>query len=1022
MGGYIFNTLNENSQYLDGLENKLDEIEMKYNIIRSEKNKNDINKKIEIEKLKKDLKESLKNVNKINMTESAGEKTQNLIIKCKILFAKIHKDQNMLQDSLVELESVLNYIIDEKEKKKIKNKIKKLKEKIYDFSSNKIFIKNTTNCKSIKKLLKNGACMDKISSFYDIQNLDDIPYYINFITKNNIINELEILNTLKQMMYENFKDKVLKYNIDSSCGIQAISHMISSENDYLLKNLLNDVLKLIIDNPLIFEHHIYFIKIILENPHVKTIELHDLENILKILNKQLNQIKIQDYPDEKNTDYITNKVFLYVKSVSKILDLISNITTDNIRMHINAELHKELKKILKSLQSKMKNISVINFQLKYALQSLIRVNDGVPFIGNLFNRFNLMFKVASNLQDVILKKNPIKLLDYSNYSIYKECVEFEKKEVWFEQCRKLEIFFNYGHLDYLEAEVRNRLKEAKINSNYFFYIILEFINEYDRIIKFFSIRNLINKNIKEIEEYHNQIIDFLYFLLIEILENPNFKDETKKIHIVYLLINFFFKSKAHLSSFLEIKSNNNYNSSYSNDLFEKELDDEKINCVINESDNMINYFEIIENSLNFLSEKIDKILIIKNNILKNPISSIKDSLNISKKIKNICSNETEYIKQFFTNKDAHWKLKLYYHHYKRVKCIEENDFLIEKNKLFIPRRGSFNRHDNDKNQFDILNHIKTKFLKSTKKVLILIGVSGVGKSTFTQFLENHLIKNRFNDYIPFYINLTSIADPINKIIKNFFAYIKLYNEIQELYNSKILFILDGFDEINNLNNIYNNNDFKSFRNSKLIISCREEYFDLININKNYMQIFSPNNRDDLVDICYLREFTNENKQDFIKKYLNLYQSSNDFKNWDVNKITNKLKEFDPKEEFSTVPFYLHLLCKSIPFLSKTGNLRKFQLYECFLKEWFKKEYIRIKNLKWPKNKEQEIFSNQSDEKSIKELMDFSENLAVTFFEHSYLTYSYEKVNSINNETSLFQKFFIKDTKTEIFRKSVPLIY
>jgi len=190
-------------------------------------------------------------------------------------------------------------------------------------------------------------------------------------------------------------------------------------------------------------------------------------------------------------------------------------------------------------------------------------------------------------------------------------------------------------------------------------------------------------------------------------------------------------------------------------------------------------------------------------------------------------------------------------------------------------------------------------------------------------LENETFRNNLLDYIPIWINLTRIKDPINSLIKEFFyddnSFIK--EELEEIKGEKILFILDGFDEINIMQNIYDNNKLNEFSKSKVLINCGEEYFDSINVNLNYTHIFSPNKNRDLLQLYYLREFNKNDKEIFIDKILKLKEKikDNNFLDWNKDKILKEFNNIDNKSEYSNNPFNLNLLCSIIPKLKNIKN-------------------------------------------------------------------------------------------------------
>ncbi|CAG8710031.1 9426_t:CDS:1, partial [Gigaspora rosea] len=119
-----------------------------------------------------------------------------------------------------------------------------------------------------------------------------------------------------------------------------------------------------------------------------------------------------------------------------------------------------------------------------------------------------------------------------------------------------------------------------------------------------------------------------------------------------------------------------------------------------------------------------------------------------------------------------------------------------------------------------------------KKVLLLLGSGGTGKSTFNRYLTRRLwecAKNDMTQSIPLFIALAPLEGLINENRDFIEAYLQergnlSSDQIKELRNRKFVFILDGYDEIaERERHCYDSNMFTEWKNAKIIISCRPEY-------------------------------------------------------------------------------------------------------------------------------------------------------------------------------------------------------
>lgn len=163
----------------------------------------------------------------------------------------------------------------------------------------------------------------------------------------------------------------------------------------------------------------------------------------------------------------------------------------------------------------------------------------------------------------------------------------------------------------------------------------------------------------------------------------------------------------------------------------------------------------------------------------------------------------------------------------------------EELQYYVPAKAC-HLNDNEKT-FEIGEYVLQMFLKSEQKVLLLLGDSGIGKTTFLHHLALHLQKNKSaNNEVVLYIPLgsyNSLTTP--NLIETHLRRLGLSDvQIQHLKRfHKFIILLDGVDEndkgsFQNIYVLYNLEEW----DAQYIVGCRSNY--LINA-QNYKLLFYP---------------------------------------------------------------------------------------------------------------------------------------------------------------------------------------
>ncbi|KAF9927192.1 hypothetical protein FBU30_003438 [Linnemannia zychae] len=162
------------------------------------------------------------------------------------------------------------------------------------------------------------------------------------------------------------------------------------------------------------------------------------------------------------------------------------------------------------------------------------------------------------------------------------------------------------------------------------------------------------------------------------------------------------------------------------------------------------------------------------------------------------------------------------------------------------------------------------FLISNRRVLLILGDTGSGKTISCLHLEHKLWSNyREGDRIPLYIDLSSIRTPGRLIQSHLDNFDHLNDSIRLLYKHRFVLICDGYDRRRSSLNLYEHNNLSS-RNDKLIITCRKAF-----LPKGYDNYFLPKKSDPYSDISqrdlYQEEtialLTKDDIQTFIGNYI-----------------------------------------------------------------------------------------------------------------------------------------------------------
>ncbi|ETO05269.1 NB-ARC domain-containing protein [Reticulomyxa filosa] len=295
----------------------------------------------------------------------------------------------------------------------------------------------------------------------------------------------------------------------------------------------------------------------------------------------------------------------------------------------------------------------------------------------------------------------------------------------------------------------------------------------------------------------------------------------------------------------------------------------------------------------------------------------------------------------------------------RKQEMEEDITIPQALETYIPLQANKYQHvdgeDNQKNDtFDCHQHA-IEFLEEKKseqhqrKVMVIQGKSGSGKSIFCRHLEETLWNNYINDSkqpIPVYVsfpkvyNIKNEREIILQVLQGKHISKESINAIRERVS--FIFIMDGFDEIFDKYNQSDNNDqyfYDRFHlnqwNAKVIVTCRSKVLNDEDIKTTLIGVNQSQNI--TTSMMYLWPFTKQQIYNYIEKFATMKSKNNKNNDWTPKKYQETLNNYPNLQKMIEEPFLLQLILTVLPSLVKQygagSKISKAQVYEVFNDQW-----------------------------------------------------------------------------------------
>ncbi|KAG0021803.1 hypothetical protein BGZ80_001682 [Entomortierella chlamydospora] len=341
--------------------------------------------------------------------------------------------------------------------------------------------------------------------------------------------------------------------------------------------------------------------------------------------------------------------------------------------------------------------------------------------------------------------------------------------------------------------------------------------------------------------------------------------------------------------------------------------------------------------------------------------------------------------------------------------------------IYISPRAKANPRATD--DFDLASRVQ-EFLESKRKVFLVLGDSGTGKSTFNRALEISLWdKYNTDGRIPLFISLPTIEKPERDLVAERLRQANFTeSQIRELkLHREFILICDGYDEIQETRNLYRSNQFNQTGGWRvqMLITCRTEYN-----GADYRDCFQPTERNiggdsELFQEATIMPFNEGQIQDYIVQYVSLRKPT-----WGCDDYQQALKQIRNLRDLVKNPFLLKLALEVLPRMFSTNSqfstarITRLHLYDEFVAQWIERGKIRLR----------EIDLSSRDKEAFKEMEDlgFGEHGIAYLKELVTAIYDNQSGNPVVNyleyrdRKTWKEEFFSDRDGKNLLREAIPL--
>ncbi|KAG0286236.1 WD repeat-containing protein 38 [Linnemannia gamsii] len=346
-------------------------------------------------------------------------------------------------------------------------------------------------------------------------------------------------------------------------------------------------------------------------------------------------------------------------------------------------------------------------------------------------------------------------------------------------------------------------------------------------------------------------------------------------------------------------------------------------------------------------------------------------------------------------------------------------------RIFIPPMAKANLQARDDALFPLIDKVQ-EFLVSEREVMLILGDSGAGKSTYNRHLEHKLWTEYYEGGpIPLYIHLSTIDNPAQDMIEKQLQILDIPDDhIQELKELRqFILICDGYDESQLTANLHKANCLNQLGEwrAKMIISCRSQFLD-----SDYLDRFVPETtnhhkaiRMDLFQEAVITPFSESQVKDYVEQYVPLEPRI-----WVTEDYMRMLTKIPNLMDLVRNPFLLTLALEVLPAITKqkedfsTIRITRVHLYDIFVVHWLNVNKQRLES-NTLSAEDRIVYDHLLDAGFIYMGIDYSTRLASAIFEKQDGNPLVQYIH-VQDQNTWKAKFFGMDPEVRLLQESAPL--
>ncbi|KAG0305795.1 hypothetical protein BGZ97_000977, partial [Linnemannia gamsii] len=347
--------------------------------------------------------------------------------------------------------------------------------------------------------------------------------------------------------------------------------------------------------------------------------------------------------------------------------------------------------------------------------------------------------------------------------------------------------------------------------------------------------------------------------------------------------------------------------------------------------------------------------------------------------------------------------------------------------VYIPPMAKPSLKAKDDDMFSLMEKTE-EFLASERQVMLVLGDSGAGKSTFNRHLEHRL----WNDYkpgnpIPLFINLPAIDRPDQDMVaKQLRVHSFSEEQIMEIkLHRRLILICDGYDESQQLVNLHRTNMLNQPGqwNVKMIISCRTQFLGpdyhsrfVPQVEGGHYDRPAPNRFQEAV----IAPFSKAQIEHYVEQYVPLEPRT-----WLTQDYMDRLTTIPNLLDLVKNPFLLSLSLEALPGVMEgkqdmsTINITRVHLYDIFVKHWLDINKRRLETNNALSMDDRNMLSELVSAGFTSLGLDYSTRLAQAIFDRQDGNPVVKYVH-LSDKNSWRAEFFGPQPEIRLLRESSPL--